>query len=643
MPEQSSHTESFSQLSQLELRRYEISQRLVNGGFAVPELGDAYRSAEQTLSDDIEAIALNPELQASLLEDAKSAQSALAELEPLEGILPEAELASIRGTMTNRLALAAMHFNVYGAATDEAAKFLESAAALGLIVIPEVAILPAEAEATEGILTEIVEQDPAPVETVAEFITVPETMKTKVVLTVGEKVVRIGKRGGTVRFSMKAPNRESQKDYTDERRRAFLYVALNPGKQLVPGDVYKAAIDNFDTKNPEHLMAVSEIRRWIFEKLKFRNSPLIMTNDKRGSGSRWWTNPDMDFIVNFDHRAELPMQSDPTKSKEVRIVVESDIEIETPRECDFFLSAHHLAKFNALLEESGIPVIAAEVCKDLEQYAPNLAHLRGDNGRIVEYRIAALERVKEFISDETELFTFLDSVSEDDARYKFVDFISGLDEEQRAFVERLFRAAPKTVPALFKGAINGTEVQYIDGNGDPIYPLNPHPAPVALGGLRMVVAEELAVAIDEEEAADAGEVEAAQATVEIADEEGEEAPAALSKKETKLQESREAIQGIIQNLLERKVDMEKTYSGRQIDFLVERRGLFNRRTIDKVVGGKLLARVHPDKEFTFREIILAHIYSDKKLQRCYEQHKKDIDTIIDTEIAAARQTSEAAA
>jgi hypothetical protein len=100
---------------------------------------------------------------------------------------------------------------------------------------------------------------------------------------------------------------------------------------------------------------------------------------------------------------------------------------------------------------------------------------------------------------------------------------------------------------------------------------------------------------------------------------------------------------MINDLLGSGIKHDQSYRYSTAERILNRPNMFNRKSLDKVLGGKLLARANPHRELNFKQILLGLIYSNEKHTRVFTQYKKDFEKIIDEILAKLEKRLEAEA
>ena len=321
-------------------------------------------------------------------------------------MLAEEQLESLRKTLSTRVTLARDFFEKYGAHTPEAQEFAEKTGA-SLAVAETVEVVPIEPT---------IEPEPHAVPVaVAET---GESVKQNVTIRVRGNAIQLGKAGKIIPLSGRS--QERQHDYGPARVAALKLLIQNQDRVVSAQEIWK----EIDSLAPRTTNARAAIRNWL-SGLSYRRQPIIITSGKRGYGAKYWVSP----AFSVDIKEEQLTKSEAQHAEKLPLELG-----------DLYIAANQLEQFNPILKKHNCAEIDPKLVKSLRKYSPDNSHIRGDAQAIWDNREKAFSSVERFFDDEERFFDFLASADSKSPEYRFVEYLFGLDEEQRALVKRLMRA-----------------------------------------------------------------------------------------------------------------------------------------------------------------------------------------------------------
>jgi hypothetical protein len=612
-----------------------ISGHLEADNLATDSLRGVYEQAQARLQEQLAEMASSPTVQDCVADIGQTAIVGYEQLAPLDGIMSAEELTPLREEFDGRVKAALAFFETYGAVTEEAASFIAKVAATGMGVRAHAEVTPVEPEAEPA-----APPTRRPARDQLRRSGQPESKadRPKVLVEIEEDAVLIGKEGNN-KTKLTATYDPRHSDYSALRAEVLDWlISASAGKEVSPHEIWAGIHAEETVVPPYDYQAMTQALVWMKQKLTYRRSPLVISNGKRGNGSRYHLNPRLDIELVGNYYAA---DRQGVESKKDTLAEEFGLS-------DLYITANHLAMFGPLLKDSGIETPSPT---SLESYQPNLKRLCGDAKAIAEYRVRALERVELFMDDVDNLTRFLSNYALESPEYEFVNFLHGLSDQQEAFVERLFAATIKNEPALHHGAINGVTVKYYDRFDSEILPLTPaeqlpeqHALTVAIDAeLRGSPVEEPAAAMqltDRSETANdttgQSDVMAAEGATSVPKPAAVEvrAPKGFSVAErAKLGKLETLARGVATTFVA-SLSPNRSYARPQLQA--------------KGIGGMTPTRVASAKDagivkrvehltFSMEDAIRITAYTDPKLQNLYtgRKYKREIDAIVKRAMAEA--------
>ena len=262
--------------------------------------------------------------------------------------------------------------------------------------------------------------------------------KIEIQLTYSDGAIGIGKNGKFVRTSNKS--NESQHDYGPERVKALEVLINNySGDEIRISELWKSAFG--DQVFNRHVM--TQIRKW-FEKLTYRQQPLIIHNGKRGIASAYSINNRFDLRLVKQEVIEKQQEEIADISSLAQFNEEdfSPEETEALRPSSFFplsrYEASVLATFldmnNEILEKVGIPRISEEVVERLRNKVTTREmklYERVKGTDIKSTRESVITAIATFFKDESKVLKAIGHMSEEDDRYGLFEYLFQIDGEER--------------------------------------------------------------------------------------------------------------------------------------------------------------------------------------------------------------------
>ncbi|MBI4033817.1 hypothetical protein HY379_02340 [Candidatus Saccharibacteria bacterium] len=381
----------------------------------LPEVRAAYEVALRRLDEALIKQAQGPALQEGYATYGNEGVRSLEQIQPLEGILPTEQIIPLRETLTTRVTTAKDFFEKYGAHTPEASEFVKRTGA-ALAVAEATRITPVESDAVALVSVELVPDVSWPDITQVPLAETGEGAKYNIVLRVRGNAIQVGKNGKIIPLSSR--RHASQKDYSRERLDALKVLIRNQGSELTPYDIW----DEIGQGKSFDRHTMTSVRTW-FKKLTHKRRPLVLFNAKRGRGSRYVASPDFNLEI---------VEDSTTKAPETSYTL---FELG-----DLYVAARQLEQFNPILRNSDCAEIEPRLVRSLEGYQPDYSHIKGDTQAIWESREQAFSRVEKLFDDDERFFSFLATADEKSPEYQFVEYLFGLDDDQKALVKRLMKA-----------------------------------------------------------------------------------------------------------------------------------------------------------------------------------------------------------
>lgn len=615
----------FKSLQELEQRRAVIAEQLALGEFVTPQNELAYQDAHNRLGAQILEVSQSPDLQTEIAQEGDKNLRAIEELRPLEGVLQEEELSSLRSRYEEAVARVSRYFNSYGTVAPEAEVFMEKAASFATLTASTVEV---ELIVAAG--------QPAAIEPEAPRERAPKD----VTVTVGQNVVRIGKSGITVKYSYKSEKRGDQRDYTENRRNALItMLALPEGKSITARELFAAAFpgEEFDGNK------LAVVRQW-FGKLTYRKDPVI----KYTGHGKYYTDPKYNLQLQFGGKMQariMDVEEQTITTEEVLPKTEK-----APAALnlgDLFITANQLKKFNFVLEEAGIGAISEKITQGLEPHAPDLRRFNGHDLAIQEYRNKATERVIEFLNDREKLFEYIDSADEESAEYLFVDYLFSLDEAQQKLVKSLINARREDTKVV-RGQVVSVSPQVYDEHGGLIYPFPAHrpvtpknrPADLVRrqeqpdddhnGGLTDLQEEPAGgqSVLTLEDAGKPTTKEPDAAICQSDEEEKEKGNGGI-----KLEQIEEFITNALEQIAKTGLKLDKNYKRRQVEGALRSQNISFRGTdVANARENNVGPRSKVGATFSIKDVLSILTYTNPQIQPHYRQYKKEIEAIISVQL-----------
>lgn len=620
-------SEAFDAVRGLEHDRALIEQALQADEFVSDVVRAGYEAAYAELGNRINELTAGTYLQNSFAAQGELTFREEEELSPLAEMLPAETMTSLKGVIEAKRAAVAQFFERYGASTEPAHNYYDKVTASAATVSASVDVI------------EVIETPATQLLPTAEVDTTREKEPKHVIVRFGDSQVRLGRAGRFIPYvNRRSPN---ERDYTDMRRKALLYLLVNEGQPLSPHQIWENISDEPFDRN-----AMSKVRSWLTEKLQYGHSPLILTNNTRGLASRYYTNPDFKFEMVFDQRLTAVAEgAEPTLTSDAQQIIEEKEKDPGADFGDLFIAAGRLASFNKVLAAHGIAEVTDEMCEQLGQHKPDWSELRNDSKAITSQRTAAIERVKALFMDEERLFDFLDK-NEAAFNYAFVDFIANLEDSGRELLDRLFRAEKRCEDVVVRGQVVGQKFKVYDEHEDEVLPPDagpdfwyknfpgdkaPQPTPARRPVNRRPKPPVTAVAQPEPEPAPEPAPQP-QPTPE---------PQPVREKNSRLAQLESCVDELLGHFISEGRSLSETYNANQLRHIVPNgmRSMFTRTQLIKVAGDNHTARNAIDTHrYDIKEILTIALSGNKKFASYIAKHRKDLDKYIEgrlSELATA--------
>lgn len=601
-----------NELDEIERRQAELKALLESGGLATKEVSQAYQLAIDQLGQTAIVLASGPEIQSAYVSFGAEAQTGLAQLEAVKGVLPEEELEQIQTPLAARLLAAREFFDKYGARTPESEKFLQKLTPQELAIISTLELEEVISDpAIEVVAAAPAQPEPAPAP--GETREVPQ-IEVEVVL--GESVIALGKQRKVVPLSRR--HYAAQADYSDQRRSGLKALIDHQAQgEMRVNDLWKFV--GGDTPIDKNTM--TSLRAW-FLSLSYRRSPLIYFNGKRGPAAAYRVASEFKLVI-----VDAPKQSE---------IIEFPVEAG-----DMFITARHLEQFDFVLRQNNCPELESKLVKELERYRPDHSHIKGDVDAIRQSRKEAITRVEAIISSQEWMLNFIETTDPEDPQFKFIEYISGLEEEQLKLISRLMTARVERVP------VNGgrfrieavDEDDYTIAWSDPFdktaSPLSQvaEEEPENLGERALI--EDLEETIDETEEAEAATPEG-DSEVEV------DNGKASGKKEfnetelAKLKLLETVAYGAALSFAEH-FEPEGEYLRQQVQVFLPR---FDTKRVATAKDNHVITK-EKHRKFGITDVVKVVVYTDRDLQNVFtnRKYKKIVDEILARAIKMAKETA----
>lgn len=394
-------------LQEIESQRLELQSK-ANDADLLPEVRGAYEIALASLIKSQQAIATETPLQNSYASYGLEGAKGLEQLQPLEGILADDQIAPLRESLSSRIETAKDFFEKYGAHSSQALEFVQFTGAQ-LAVSEAVLITPVvPGENPPDIEAEI------PAGTAAEDSPErAEVLKTALAIKVRHGIVKIGKQGKS--FKLSSTTASSYHDYSNERLAGL--KALASGGDWTTRQLKEALGDAQMDGNHFSL-----VRNWLMSLTYGREC--LVESPKRGTYR---------FSPKFE--PEIIERTVQQKPEQQDFVINRG---------DMFIAARQLSKFNVFNRARFEFEISDELLEQLAEFAPDYSAIVGNEDAIWAAREEAFSRIDRVLNDDDAMYKFLSVISEDSPDFKFVDALINLDENQRHKLKRFMRSDLET-------------------------------------------------------------------------------------------------------------------------------------------------------------------------------------------------------
>ncbi len=415
----------FQKLQEVEARRRPLQDKLVTDSFALPVMRQHYIDADKKLMQQAQEIASSQDFQNMLAQTGSIALSGLKEIEPLRGVLDEAEITKLEEIFSHQLAAVTDFFERYDAVTEQATSFKEVMASGGMAVSQTVEV---DAEPKQETKIDVSQPAKQPYKRKIP----PEVIRSTEDDPKTELVVEVVKKG--IKFNDKLIGNH----YVGTNKNAK--VQLLKGASTFKYGSEKKPAELFDIAFPGETYSASRIRDAInaINSYAYQASGKIIFKDNGlATTARAYTiNPYItlrmvDSPAETTSPAALPRDMESAKSAKT---VESPSHIQSQLEAfaakdltaaEAYIVALHLKRFNVVLDACGLPIITDELLSTFSAtHIPDNSHMRGNAQAIGESRTISVKKLQALLDDEQKFSEFITNSQPEDPLFQFVEYLT---------------------------------------------------------------------------------------------------------------------------------------------------------------------------------------------------------------------------
>lgn len=410
------------------------SQQLndISAKYAGSELYQLFTEGQQAIHEQV------TEYETGFRHKAEEVTGAISDLSLLSGVLPEERIAEQRDPLlAQQSKLSAFLVSSEGGVEQVIAKPPEA---------PAFAIAPVAARLetiSTGLTNVEAARDRAVILASPEVERPKEHVRIKIIEGIEGASIKVGDRGRKIPFSGQPKSQIAR-----YKRAAVEYLITNQGKQITANELW----DGIESEKPLNVNALMFIREW-FEDIKYHKALVFQHNDKRGKGSRYFTNPDFELSLSTTRVVSAPNRSEtqpPVRAIETEVTIPGPNPSDTPSHRVIIenettskgniLPLHNAAVFvsylnmhKELLEMLSIPVPSDEMTEQINLASQQHDQIQGINRQYIseeslkEERNDAINKMRTILSSE-DLFDQVTMLTEeDDVIYPLVEYLLDID------------------------------------------------------------------------------------------------------------------------------------------------------------------------------------------------------------------------
>lgn len=281
-------------INELEGRKQTLETSMGESSFALPGLALKYEEAIGHLDEEATNIARGENLQAVMAGIGATALLGIRQIELLRGITPDKELDALVDELTPQLEKTRAFFDRYGTEGEDAEEFMKAVGSVGVSTEAEVPSETLEQEDESPEIEAAGSQVPTPgkSETPAAAGSIGERTasseiepKEKLKINIAENDIWIGDRC----LSDKIQPRTKERLISNLR----IINELKPGQVITASELRERASPEIPPNSDQY----KPIFAWLeeFARSPDTNQEVLVHNGKRGTGSRYERNPEIDF------------------------------------------------------------------------------------------------------------------------------------------------------------------------------------------------------------------------------------------------------------------------------------------------------------------------------------------------------------